>query len=120
MFRPWSPSLRALGSVALSAALAAAGCSGGGPTAPETELPAASGLAIDEGGRARASEAGADANQAPTAVFRTRPAADEDGVIAGGAAVDVTFNLCQSTDSDPGDELRFSFDFDGDGNVDQL
>lgn len=119
MSRPWWPSLRSLRSVAVSAAVAAFGCSGGTPTAPETAVPSTSGLPVDDAGGVRASAGSAEINQAPTAVFRTRPPA-RAGVIAGGGSVDVTFNLCQSTDPDPGDELRFSFDFDGDGAVDQL
>jgi hypothetical protein len=30
----------------------------------------------------------------------------------------VTFNMCQSTDPDAGDELKFTYDFDADGGVD--
>jgi hypothetical protein len=117
MFRPWPSSRRALVCLAASVALAGTACSRTSPTGPESS---ASTGRIDEAGRARASEAGAEGNQAPTAVFRTRPRADGDDVIVGGSSFDVTFNLCQSTDPDPGDELRFSYDFDGDGNVDEL
>lgn len=120
MSRPWVPSLRPLRSVALATALAAAACSGQTPTAPETAVSSTTGLAVDEAAGVRASAASADGNQVPSAIFRTRPPANVEGVIAGGAAVDVTFNLCQSTDPDPGDELRFSFDFNGDGTVDQI
>lgn len=87
-------------------------------TGPETTAP--SQAAAEGDGRAgAASEADAGGNQPPSAVFRTRPRADENGVIAGGAAFEVTYNLCPSTDPDPGDELRFSFDFDGDGGADE-
>ena len=120
MSRPWVPCPRLLLSMALSGALAAAACSGQAPTAPETAVSVGSGLVVDETGGGRASAASVDGNQFPSAVFRTRPPADSEGVIAGGAAVDVTFNLCQTTDPDPGDELRFSYDFNGDGTVDQI
>jgi hypothetical protein len=52
-------------------------------------------------------------------VFKTDPKAGEKGRIAGGGAFDVTFDLCASTDADAGDELTFTFDFDGDGTVDR-
>lgn len=57
------------------------------------------------------------ANSPPVAVFKTRPQA-VDGVISGPAPLDVWFNMCQSYDPDPGDELKFTYDFDGDGLID--
>jgi len=60
-----------------------------------------------------------DGNQPPTAVFKTTPLANDESVITGGHALDVTFNLCQSSDPDEGDELRFWFDYDGDGKQDE-
>ena len=39
--------------------------------------------------------------------------------ITGGRALEVTFNLCQSSDPDPGDELRYWFDYDGDDKQDE-
>jgi hypothetical protein len=101
----------------LFAGLAAWAC-GGHPTAPETPLASTAARGQLMGGGASA--AATDDNQPPYAVFRTRPRADEEGVIAGGSSFEVTFNLCQTRDYDEGDELRFSFDFDGDGNVDEL
>jgi hypothetical protein len=105
-----------LGSVFLSVLVLCAGCRRA--TVTEPEAPPASGSR--EGGRATASAATEDGgNQLPTAVFRTRPRPDAAGVISGGSSFEVTYNLCHSTDPDPGDELRFTFDFDGDGTVDE-
>jgi hypothetical protein len=55
----------------------------------------------------------------PEAVFKTDPKASQKGRIAGGGSFEVTFDLCASTDPDAGDELTFTFDFDGDGTVDR-
>jgi len=60
-----------------------------------------------------------DGNQPPTAVFKTTPPANDESVIMGGRSLTVTFNLCQSSDPDPGDELRFWFDYDNDGTQDE-
>jgi hypothetical protein len=106
--------------LALGAVVALSACSGQAPTAPESAAAPPAAAAEGAAGTARALAAAADGNHAPAAVFRTRPRADRDGVIAGGASFDVTFNLCPTTDPDPGDELRFTFDFDGDGTVDEL
>ena len=57
------------------------------------------------------------ANDAPAVVFKTRPAAD-GGVISGPGPLDVTFNMCPTSDDDPGDSLKFTYDFDGDGSID--
>lgn len=38
--------------------------------------------------------------------------------LAGGVPLEVSFNASQSTDSDPGDQLTFSWDFTNDGSVD--
>jgi hypothetical protein len=106
-------------SVVVSSALAlGAGCRRTPVTGPEAASPSLTSADAD-GGAAAASAADGSANQPPNAVFRTRPRADPDGTIAGGAAFEVTYNLCPSTDPDPGDELRFSFDFDGDGLTDE-
>jgi PKD domain len=49
-------------------------------------------------------------NRPPTADFRVSPDPPE-----GASPLDVTFNMCRSTDPD-GDELKFTFDY-GDGSV---
>ena len=113
----WKAVPRASLSLALAGALGAAGCQERETT---TLAPALPSQADEPVGTARAAAGGEGGNTAPAAVFRTRPAADEAGVIAGGSSFEVTFNLCQTTDPDPGDELRFTFDFEGDGNVDSL
>ena len=38
--------------------------------------------------------------------------------LAGGVPLEVSFDASQSTDSDPGDQLTFSWDFTNDGSVD--
>ena len=62
---------------------------------------------------------GAQSNEPPVADFRTSPAADASGTIRGPSPLGVTFNMCRSSDPDPGDELKFLYDFDGDGAFDQ-
>jgi hypothetical protein len=57
------------------------------------------------------------ANEPPAVVFKTRPRA-VNGVISGRAPLDVTFNMCPTSDPDPGDQLKFTYDFDGDGRID--
>jgi PKD repeat protein len=52
-------------------------------------------------------------NQAPHAVFKSTPAVS-GGQITGPSPLDVTFNMCASSDPE-GDELYFLMDFDGDG-----
>jgi hypothetical protein len=54
----------------------------------------------------------------PNPVFKTKPAANALDEINGYFPLTVTYNLCRSTDPDPGDLLRYTFDFDNDGNVD--
>jgi len=56
-------------------------------------------------------------NDPPAAVFKTRPKA-QDGVISGRGPLDVMFNMCPTEDGDPGDQLKFTYDFDGDGVID--
>jgi hypothetical protein len=60
---------------------------------------------------------GASAAAAPNAVFRTRPA-DQDGTISGPGPLAVEFNLCQSRPASEDDDLKYTYDFDGDGQVD--
>lgn len=103
-------------------AVALTGCGGSASQAPT--LPNAP-VATGPDGRVTAQ------NSPPTAVFRTTPAAspadpgdksynpEVDGRITGRSPLDVTFNMCPSTDPDPGDALKFTYDFDGDGTVDE-
>ena len=62
--------------------------------------------------------AGVGALAVPDPVFKTTPPANALDQINGYFPLTVTFNLCRSTDPDPGDQLRYTFDFDNDGNVD--
>ena len=86
-------------------ALSLAGC--GGPPGPYRDVVGSSALKDEPGG-----------NSPPAAVFRTTPPADPDGTIRGALPLGVTFNTCASTDPDEGDELKTTYDFDGDGTVD--
>src|SRR5437867_12484329 len=61
--------------------------------------------------------AASSANEPPAVVFKTRPRA-VNGTISGPGPLDVTFNMCPTSDSDPGDQLKFTYDFDGDGSID--
>jgi hypothetical protein len=61
--------------------------------------------------------AASSANEPPAVVFKTRPPA-VDGTISGRGPLDVTFNMCPTSDSDSGDQLKFTYDFDGDGSID--
>jgi hypothetical protein len=58
----------------------------------------------------------AGGNQAPTAVFKSTPAA-VGPTITGASPLTVTFNMCQSSDPE-GDPLYFLFDFEGDEKFD--
>jgi len=53
-------------------------------------------------------------NHPPNAVFRTRPAANNGRIEGRGP---VTFNMCESTDPDLGDQLKFKADFHGTGEL---
>jgi hypothetical protein len=95
----------ALGAIVFASTLA--GCGGHVPSEPD--VVAVSGSAAD----------GLVVSFAePTAVFRTTPRADAGGNIPGGFPLQVTFNTCPSTDTDEGDRLKTTYDFDGDGVVD--
>jgi hypothetical protein len=61
---------------------------------------------------------GVGALAVPDPVFKNRPAANALDEIYGYFPLTVNFNLCRSTDPDPGDQLRYTFDFDNDGTVD--
>ena len=87
---------------------AMAACSSEGPslTAPTT-----SGAGVDADGPV-------SAQSRPNAVFRTVPVADAAGTISGSNPLRVQFNNCQSRPADEDDDLKFTYDFDGDGTVD--
>jgi hypothetical protein len=55
----------------------------------------------------------------PHAVFATTPEADGEGRIVAASPLGVQFNMCRSRAADPGDELRFTYDWDADGSVDE-
>lgn len=82
------------------------------PTPPVPRA-ATAGLAVALLGLGVASSA----NDPPAVVFKTRPPAS-GGVISGQGPLDVTFNMCPTSDEDPGDSLKFTYDFDGDGSID--
>jgi hypothetical protein len=98
----------------LAVVLFVGSCQGERPVAPDA--PASTPAGREGSAHATGEVAG---NQPPTAVFKTRPPADDASVITGGNVLDVTFNMCQSSDPDPGDELRFSYDWDNDGKEDE-
>jgi len=62
----------------------------------------------------------ASAQSMPNAVFRTVPAADADEAIRGNNPLTVQFNNCQSRPTSEDDDLKFTYDFDGDGSVDEF
>lgn len=97
------------GSLAGALLLVLMGCGGQGPT--ESTPVAAQGGEI-------AHAAGSADNQPPVAVFKVRPSADAGGRISGASPLHVAFNTCQSSDPDAGDELKTTYDYDGDGEVD--
>ena len=58
---------------------------------------------------------GTTANRPPSAQFTTNPAAGPNGRIQANGPLTVTFNMCGTTDPDPGDKLRYEFWFKSDG-----
>ena len=60
------------------------------------------------------------AHSRPSAVFRTTPGAGADGVIRGPFPLTVQFNNCQSRPGSEDDNLKFTYDFNGDGTVDEF
>jgi hypothetical protein len=87
---------------------------GGSPLAPST---------LGEGAGTRSEGTGnvlVFAQSRPHAVFRTVPVADSDDTIRGLAPLLVQFNNCQSRPAEEDDDLKFTYDFDGDGTVDEL
>ena len=96
----------------LAVALAVAACSGGSPSGPSTmgsEKPATTGSAVG----ANSNVSSMNDNSPPTIVVKTTPKAI-GGVLAGPLPMDARINLCNSSDPDPGDSLRFEVDW-GDG-----
>jgi hypothetical protein len=110
---PISSRLPLLASV-LVAVLAAGSCHSERPAAPD--IPSTAPAGAQANAHATAQSGG---NQPPTAVFKTTPLANDESVITGGSSLEVTFNLCLSSDPDEGDELRYWFDYDGDGKQDE-
>jgi hypothetical protein len=92
----------------LIAAIIVFACSGDGPSSPSPVHPNAA-----DGGLATA------ANEEPAGSFRTNPPVGLDGVIGGAAPFRVTFNMCASADVDAGDELRYTYDFEGTGSFER-
>lgn len=109
---PRTTSVPLLASV-FGAALFAGSCQGDRPAAPD--VPAAA----PAGGEGSVHATAVNSGSPPFAVFKTTPPANDESVIVGGNALDVTFNMCQSSDADE-DELRFWYDYDDDGKIDEL
>lgn len=99
-------SVNAVGGLAVSVGLLA-GCTeergGALPTAPAV---------VDVAGAVQA-------QGVPRAVFRTTPP-DIAGTIGGPSPLSVEFNLCQTRPESEDDDLKFTYDFDGDGAVDEF
>lgn len=57
------------------------------------------------------------ANQPPSAVFRTVPEAGQGNFFGGTAPLEIQFNMCPTSDPE-NDPLRFTMDFEGDGVLD--
>jgi len=55
---------------------------------------------------------------APQAVFHTTPPVGTEGTVVGSSPLTVQFNLCQSRPANEEDRLRYTFDFDGNGEID--
>jgi hypothetical protein len=91
----------------------AAGCGGeaAGPNLPAAPEPVLTKDSETPGGVTAQNQG----NSPPNAVFRTQPREIYEGELGGTAPLEVTFNTCRSTDPDPGDQLRYTFDFDADG-----
>jgi hypothetical protein len=53
-------------------------------------------------------------NSPPNAVFDTNPAPASNGSFTGSPGLEITFNMCRSSDPD-GDKMNFRIDFEGDG-----
>jgi subtilisin-like proprotein convertase family protein len=64
------------------------------------------------------SPAKVSATGVPNGVFRTTPPADGEGTLVGQAPFTVSFNMCQSRPASEDDDLRYTYDFDGDGTID--
>jgi hypothetical protein len=57
-------------------------------------------------------------NQPPVVAIRLQPAPDATGTIVGVSPFQVVFDACATRDTDAGDDLRFTYDFDGNGEID--
>jgi hypothetical protein len=102
--------------VVLAAAMSQSGCEGecaGAVTCPTVPVPGETTVVAALPGPE------VSAATAPQAVFLSQPPADENGVILGPPSFTVEFNLCQSRPGDADDDLQYSYDFDGDGTVDE-
>jgi hypothetical protein len=103
--------------VVLAAAMSQSGCDGdcaGVVACPTVPVPGDPTVVAERPGPDVAA-----ATAAPHAVFLSEPPADENGVIVGPSSFTVEFNLCQSRPGNPDDDLQYTFDFDGDGTVDE-
>jgi hypothetical protein len=88
-------------------------CSTEGSRTSDLASPLAPSAAADDNGNV-------SAHALPNAVFRTVPAADADGVVRGQGPLTVQFNNCQSRPGDEDDTLKFTYDWDNDGTVDDF
>jgi hypothetical protein len=86
---------------------------GTGKAAPAKSASVAPATSHDSGSGVRA------LNDPPEAVFKVRPAPDAEGRITGPVPLTVTYNQCRSTDADPGDELKYTYDVYGNGQVER-
>src|SRR5262245_24524324 len=103
--------------VLLLSAAVGIGCSGTPLVDPvgSADPQAAGGRPSVPGLQVSISEPAGTFSDPPNAVFKTAPAADPTGFIGGAAPLDVTYNMCRTSDDDPGDELKFRYDFEGTG-----
>src|SRR5262249_57069800 len=93
----------------------------GGRATPPSAPPAAAPTGPGAGPAVLSGDAPRSTPRPPQAVFKTRPPADAKGVVRVGSSSEVTFDLCGSTAADglAADILKFTYDFDGDGVVDE-
>jgi hypothetical protein len=103
---------RRLAVAALTLALANAACHGPQPLAPTTFEKAPAPPTADASG-----EPQARTTTLPDAVFLTTPP-NTDGRIEGPSPLAVEFNLCRSRPTTVDDDLKYTYDFDGDGTAD--
>jgi hypothetical protein len=97
--------------------LGMAGCSS------DSKSPASAGSPVAATSDTQALTAGGPdvkAQDKPNAVFRVVPGPSADGVIRGAFPLTVQFNNCQSRPTNEDDNLKFTYDFNGDGTVDEF